>query len=271
MADFRKELIDEPLLKGRSDLTRMRNGRKQQFYESCQRSCKEAPFLEITHELPEMYAELIDGEWWWVNGCAYCDDAHPDEKGRPFSYQLCDKHNVCGRCGQHRSVFKEPVWGRSDMAFCCNACQKLEDETNKQEALRSTFEKFPKLDEDYHHWREDNIKCPYCLTEIEDDEGSHSNGETECECPNCGEDFTVSAEISIEYTTIPKRSKEDVYREAGLIDDNSETEDECQDEACEDDTTYAETVENRSESFTEHLQKRDEMSDVINQQIEDEK
>ena len=37
------------------------------------------------------YAELIDGEWWWLNGCAECNGRPRDSWG---SYIECEKHGV---------------------------------------------------------------------------------------------------------------------------------------------------------------------------------
>ena len=55
-----------------------------------------------------MYAELIDGKWYWITGCAEC-------KGEPrdwLSYIECDKHNRCCRCGINRENIKDiSVWG----------------------------------------------------------------------------------------------------------------------------------------------------------------
>lgn len=260
MSTFYKEKINDPRLK--PGLVRTRSGREQVFYG--RDGSFDNPDLVLTHEKPEMYAELIDGEWHWVNGCAYCDDAHPSEKGSPFSYSLCDKHNVCGVCGQHRSVFKEPVWGRSDMAFCCQSCQEQQNQEEKQESLQAAFEKHG-VDDDWHHENEEEIICPYCNTVYQDEEYGYSDPckSHEHECHTCGETFMIEAEISINYTTTAKRPKEDVYREAGLLDAESDGEDE-DDSLQQEDTPKS---ENASESATDYVPKRDEMSDVLNEVI----
>ena len=45
--------------------------------------------------------------------------------------------------------------------------------------------------------------CPWCGYEDEDS-WEYEEGETEAECPNCGKEFTVIAEIEMNYTTKPK-------------------------------------------------------------------
>jgi hypothetical protein len=262
MTEFYKEKINDPRLT--PSLQHTRSGRAQEFREKGT-SYHDEPLVCLTHEKPEMYAELIDGAWYWVNGCAYCDDAHPSQKGKSWSYCLCDKHNVCGHCGQHRSVFKDSVWGRSDMAFCCQSCQQIEDDAEKHSALANTLEDYPELDKDHHHWHEDNIKCPYCLAEIEDDGGSYADGESECQCPICGEDFTVTADIRIEYTTTPKRPKADVYREAGLL-----SEDDTDDIECKDNTSHTDKSVDTSQSVTDALPDSNEYTNVLNAAIETE-
>ena len=45
------------------------------------------------------HAQLIDGEWWWVNGCGECN-GRPRDWG---TYIECEKHNVCRTCGTPRA------------------------------------------------------------------------------------------------------------------------------------------------------------------------
>ena len=53
------------------------------------------------------YAQLIDGEWWWVNGCGLCN-------GRPrdwATYIECKKHDVCRTCHIPRAKLKDIPFG----------------------------------------------------------------------------------------------------------------------------------------------------------------
>ena len=254
MTEFYKEKINDPRLT--PDLQLTRNGKKQEFRKKGQ-SWHDEPIVALENERPELYAMLTDGEWYWVNGCAYCEDAHPSQKGQSYSYVKCDTHNTCGGCGKHRSEFKEPVWGRSNVAFVCQSCHEIECAADKLEGLSKGAEY--DIDEDYHHSYEDKIICPYCLNSFEDEEYSHTNDDGENhQCSNCGEVFTITANISIDYTTAPVRPKEEVYREAGVLDSEEEREDD------ESDDEESPTAYSASESVLKHLPSRDEMSDVIN-------
>lgn len=138
------------------------------------------------------YAELIDGEWWWVNGCAEC-------VGQPRSwgtYIECDKHNVCRTCGCGRSELTEPPWGGAN-GWQCKPCAEKEHEAEKATALAAMPEEYDEWD--YYHNSE--IKCPYCDHTINDD-GEYADADNEdIECPRCDNTFTVTAEISVDYTT----------------------------------------------------------------------
>ena len=45
--------------------------------------------------------------------------------------------------------------------------------------------------------------CPWCGYK-DPDSWEYEEGETEAECPNCGKEFTVIAELYMNYTTKPK-------------------------------------------------------------------
>ncbi|WP_300747230.1 hypothetical protein [Pseudomonas sp.] len=100
-------------------------------------------FHRTTTDLPEvsllppengLYAERIDGAWYWVSGCAKCNGT--SEK---YSYSVCDKHNVCRLCSTHRSKLTETPWGHPD-GFTCKPCQDAEDAVAKAAALAKVAE-----------------------------------------------------------------------------------------------------------------------------------
>ena len=81
---------------------------------------------------PELYAELIEGQWYWVNGCAECN-------GKPrdwMTYVECEKHNVCRTCGVSRQQLKGAVMGGRN-GWQCRPCHITEAEINKKAALQA--------------------------------------------------------------------------------------------------------------------------------------
>ena len=92
-------------------MERVRSGKKQLFREKDPKNrsfiSKENADLILQHERKEMYAELIEGKWYWINGCEKC-------KGNfdKYSYVVCEKHDVCESCGISRSKYSGTAWGR---------------------------------------------------------------------------------------------------------------------------------------------------------------
>lgn len=251
MADFYREKINNPLLT--ADLERVRNGRYQEFRRKGG-SFHSEPVLRLEHENKALYAELIDGEWYWVNGCNLCDDCHPDEKKKGWGYLYCDTHNVCVDCGIHRKDLKDTPWGTPDGAFLCKPCESRERDAAKLKAVQQAQR--DNLDE-MDTMCEQHIKCPYCGSEHEDDDDySYSDANNvEFQCGVCEETFKVSAEVEITYTTEPVKPIEEVRK--AILGDEYESDDD-------DDTPE---VESDSQTFTDALPARDEMSDVINQAV----
>lgn len=137
-----------------------------------------------------IYAELIDGEWWWVNGCGPCNG---EDRGHK-TYIECLEHDVCRTCHRHRSEFKDSVWGGRN-GWQCRPCQEVEHEEEKREALDAMPEEFD--DSDFHYMNE--ITCPYCAYEFSDS-WEHSEDDSEDhDCPRCENVFEVTAEISVTF------------------------------------------------------------------------
>ena len=148
------------------------------------------PYVEL--EAPEkgLYAERIDGAWYWVSGCAKCNG-----NGEKWSYIVCDKHNVCVTCGAHRSTLTEAPWGHPE-GFRCKPCQDCIDATAKADALAKVAET------EYDEWdyrSQDQCKCPHCSTVINLETEDYSDKDMSCD--TCGGDFSLTIEYSVSFTT----------------------------------------------------------------------
>ena len=143
------------------------------------------------------YAELIEGEWWWVNGCAECND-QPRGWG---TYVECEKHNVCCTCKIPRSEITETPWGGKH-GWQCVPCSVKEHEEAKAEALAAMPEEF----DDWDYRGQDEVKCPYCNLEVEDsgDGELYKDGDQEIDCDRCDNSFTLTTEFSPSYTMTRK-------------------------------------------------------------------
>ena len=147
---------------------------------------------EVRLDPPEvgLYAERIDGAWYWVSGCAKCNGS-----GEKYSYSVCDKHNVCRLCSTHRSKLTEAPWGHPE-GFTCKPCQDAEDADAKAAALAKVAET------DYDEWDYRNLdecKCPHCATviHIETEDYRDQN----MECGTCGGLFGLQIECEPSFTT----------------------------------------------------------------------
>ena len=147
---------------------------------------------EVRLNPPEvgLYAERIDGAWYWVSGRAKCN-----ESGEKYSYTVCDKHNVCRLCTTHRSKLTEIPWGHPD-GFTCKPCQDAEDAKAKAAALAKVAES------DYDEWDYrglDECKCPHCATVIHIE--AEDYGDKNMDCDTCGGEFELTTEYSVTFTT----------------------------------------------------------------------
>jgi predicted Zn finger-like uncharacterized protein len=143
-------------------------------------------------EPPEigLYAERIEGAWYWVSGCAKCNDS-----GERWSYVTCDKHNVCRLCSIHRSKITEIPWGHP-YGWTCKPCQDAEDAQAKATALAKVAES------DYDEWdyrSQDECKCPHCATVIHIE--SEDYGDKNMKCDACNGMFELVTEHSVSFTT----------------------------------------------------------------------
>lgn len=187
--------INDPRLT--PDMDRVRSGRQQLFRKRRDNKFTSKENADISLEPPEkhFYADLIDGVWHWVNGCAECNG----ELRSSMTYIECDKHNVCRTCRTPRSQLTEAPWGGSK-GWQCKPCHAIEHEAEKERALAAMPEEYDEIDYRF----EDKPRCPYCdlAFEVEGEEIDGMLGnEKERICDRCDHVFTIEAEMTITYST----------------------------------------------------------------------
>lgn len=175
-------------------MKRVRNGRKQLFRELSKDdrsfTISDNSDVILEHENKEMYAELINGKWYWVSGCAECNG-----KERNFmSYIECEKHDKCSVCSVNRKEIKGPVWG-GKKGWTCRSCQKAKE----LEIRREAFNKLGGKEPDCSYT--DEIICPHCGSKIHDSDIHESQ---DMECSVCYGELSVEVEYTISYSTMIK-------------------------------------------------------------------
>jgi len=180
------KLIDDPRLT--PDLQRTRSGSRQEFRAKDKRSFEADFYIDPPER--HIFAELIDGQWFWVNGCDVCNN----KKEMFGAYKRCLNHDVCCDCETPRHTIKTSVWGHQD-GFQCKPCHQTEHDTNKAEALAKMGE-YNELDFSYN----DKVTCPYCNQEFDQDECEFYDSE-ETECDRCGNKFLVTTNHEVTFTT----------------------------------------------------------------------
>lgn len=145
---------------------------------------------EVTLQPPSrgLYAERIDGAWYWVCGCEKCLGS-----GKSWSYITCYEHDRCEYCKIHREQITETPWGVRG-GWACKPCVDAEDAKRKTEALAAAAE--AGHDESDCMYT-DEVVCPYCASKFEPDEDISGNQE----CDVCGGMYSVEVEYSASYTT----------------------------------------------------------------------
>lgn len=189
--------INDPRLS--PDLKRTRNGHMQEFSNGQ---------TEFQIEPPErhIYADLIDGVWHWVNGCAEC-------RGEPRSwttYIECDKHNVCQDCGCSRDSLDEPPWSHAE-GWICKPCMTIRENVEKEEALSQC----EPVTNSWELYSNDHARCPYCGYKHEPSYDTFGNDAYEPDhvfehtCWVCDNTFAVETIVSFTYTTA--KTMEDLW------------------------------------------------------------
>jgi len=147
------------------------------------------PEVRLAPPVKGLYAEKFDDGWYWVCGCHDCL-----ENGKPYSYIVCEEHDVCIDCGTHRKDLSDIPWGKPE-GFQCKPCGEKEKQAKKREALQ-----LAKLN-NHDKWdcfNQDEIICPVCAS-VHSSDDIYEN--TELTCYICDTDFNVELDYDVKYTT----------------------------------------------------------------------
>ena len=188
----KNELINDTRLTPTMEITR--SGSKQMFRE---KNPKDRTFIDsenadvvLQHEKKSMYADLIDGKWYWVEGCAQCNGEPRDW----MAYRECEKHDVCRTCSIHRKDLKETPWGGKH-GWQCKPCAENERLDKLESAMKSFQDNG--LDK-YDFLYMDEIKCPHCGTEISSEDIYESQT---MYCDICHNNYELTIEYTPSYST----------------------------------------------------------------------
>lgn len=168
-------------------MSRTRSGRTQVFIEK--KGNVEVSF-SLEHEKRSMYAELIDEQWYWVEGCAECNGEPRDW----LTYIECEEHDRCRCCGINRKDLKEAPWGGKH-GWQCKPCADIEAAGIREDA----FDKLNGEDPDCDY--RDEIICPHCGSTLCSDELHESQ---DIECHVCEGEIYLEVEYTASYTTSVK-------------------------------------------------------------------
>ncbi len=178
------------------DMKRIRSGSTQLFrrdYGDRRFTDKENADVFLNHEEKNVYAELIEQKWYWVNGCCECNGEKRDWVN---SYIECVKHDVCVHCKTPRAKLKEAPWGGKN-GWICKPCQDDIDEKRKSELLATAQE--------YDEWDFqdlDTIKCPTCNDTFSEWWGMINSEEESAQlvdCPTCDHKFKITVKKSLSF------------------------------------------------------------------------
>ena len=143
-----------------------------------------------------LFADRIDGAWYWVCACEKCLGS-----GKAFNYSPCDEHDRCVTCHCTRAELTEIPWGGCDGGWRCRPCQDRMDAERKATALAAAEAKGHSEDD---CWATSKIICPYCATDQSDDD-RHDSAKG-LECGTCGGVFDLEVEWTPSYTTTKPRA-----------------------------------------------------------------
>ncbi len=137
------------------------------------------------------YAMLLDGEWWWVDGCNKCNGREQNS----WTYMgQCEKHDVCVTCATPHHMVKGSVWGGRN-GWQCQSCHDAEHLAEKEAALAA----MPEEHNEYDYHGTDEITCPYCAYEFSDSWECADADNDNRECPRCDNTFKVTAVRSLTF------------------------------------------------------------------------
>lgn len=169
---------------------RMRSG-STQVWNDARHTSEGLPEVRMEPPQKGLFADRIDGAWYWVCGCEKCL-----ESGKGFNYSPCDEHDRCVTCRCTRPELKETPWGGCDGGWRCVPCQTTIHAKAKAEALAAAA---AKGHSEADCWATSEIICPHCATvQSRDDRYESSEG---LECHVCDGVFDLEVEHSLSYTT----------------------------------------------------------------------
>ena len=151
----------------------------------------------LTHKKRSMYAVLIEGEWYWAEGCAECLGLPRDWS----TYIECEKHDRCSVCGINRKDLNGGIsWDNKD-GWICNKCNEIKRAQVRKQAFDRLNGKEPECGGG------EEIICPHCGTKISSDDIYESQ---KLYCETCGGEFDLEVEFNPIYSTsvIGERIKE---------------------------------------------------------------
>ncbi|MGQ8875908.1 hypothetical protein ACUTR7_00240 [Delftia sp. NA_296.1] len=153
---------------------------------------------EVRMEPPTkgLFADRIDGAWYWVCACEKCLGTD-----KSYNYSPCEAHDRCVTCNCTRADLTEAPWGVQG-GWRCKPCQDRLDAARKAEALAAAEAKGHSEDDCVYT---SDIICPYCATkQNSDDRHESAHG---LECDTCGGKFDLEVEWSPSYTTTKARAQ----------------------------------------------------------------
>jgi len=192
MEKFKQKIEDDRL---NPTLVRTRSGTNQKFYPSNYNGSEKSILFTLPAPSNEMYAELIDGIWYWVKGCSKCEDSM--NYGESHSYQVCYEHNRCVQCNTHREDLTEIPWGHK-AGFICKPCADENDARDREEA----FKKVNSEDYDELNYLNNNSAiCPHCGSDNGTGDVDYDETESEQECYVCTGKYKLTLDFTVDYST----------------------------------------------------------------------
>lgn len=192
MEKFKQKIEDDRL---NPTLSRTRSGNMQKFYPSNSKGDHNDILFTLLAPSYEMYAELIDGIWYWVKGCSKCEDSM--NYGESHSYQVCYEHNRCIKCNTHREDLTEVPWGHKD-GFICKPCADKNDMEIRRKAFKKVeSEEYDELD----YINNSSIICPHCGSDNGTEQIDYDESESEQECCICTGKYKLTLQFTVDYST----------------------------------------------------------------------
>ena len=192
MEKFRLKIEDDRL---NPTLVRTRSGTNQKFYPSNYNGSEKSMIFYLPAPSSEMYAELIDGVWYWVKGCSKCEDSM--NYGESHSDQVCYEHNRCVQCNTHREDLTETPWGHKN-GFICKPCSDENDARIREEAFKKVNS------EDYDESDcicNDTIICPHCGSDNGTEQVDYEAMVQLQECCVCEGKYKLTLNFTVDYST----------------------------------------------------------------------